>query len=308
LLKSLSRWFEAEVQIGLMLFGLGACWAAPEERRVLALGDSRVEVVVEAGDLDVSRDVLFRWIEDQSRAVGVYFGGFPVEQARIRITPSTGRGTRGGVMYPGPEPLVVLQVGADCTETTLRKSWVLTHELTHLALSDQRAQHQWLEEGMATYVEPWIRVKQGQIPHTQVWRELVVGLPQGLPGPGDQGLDKTHTWGRTYWGGALFFFLADLEIRHRSNQEKGIRDALMGITSAGLNATTSVPIEEVLAVGDAAVGYPVLTELYSTMRADPHPVDLDALWTELGVEVLRGEVHFNDAGSRSATRRAMSSL
>ena len=296
------------MNLGLLFFGLGACWASPEERRVLELGDSRVEVVVEAGELGVSRDALFGWIEDQSRAVGVYFGAFPVERARIRITPGKGRGTRGGVMYPGPEPLVVLGVGADCTEATLRQSWVLTHELTHLALSDQVDAHQWLEEGMATYVEPWVRVKQGQIPHTQVWRELVEGLPNGLPGPGDQGLDQTHTWGRTYWGGALFFFLADLEIRRRSNQEKGIRDALMGITSAGLNATTSVPIEQVLAAGDAAVGHPVLTELYATMGADPHPVDLDALWTDLGVEVRRGEVHFDDAARRSATRRAMSSL
>ncbi len=35
------------------------------------------------------------------------------------------------------------------------------------------------------------------------WEGLLEGLPKGLPRAGDRGLDVTHTWGRTYWGGGL---------------------------------------------------------------------------------------------------------
>ena len=38
-------------------------------------------------------------------------------------------------------------------------------------------------------------------------------MPKGLPQAGDQGLDNTGTWGREYWGGAMFCLLADIEIR-----------------------------------------------------------------------------------------------
>jgi hypothetical protein len=41
---------------------------------------------------------------------------------------------------------------------------------------------------------------------------MVSGMPQGEPQRGDRGLDGTHTWGRTYWGGAMFCLLTDVEI------------------------------------------------------------------------------------------------
>ena len=78
-------------------------------------------------------------------------------------------------------------------------------------------EHHWIEEGLATYVEPIARAQAGQFSVKLVWRDLVVGLPRGLPQPGDRGLDFTPTWGRTYWGGALFCLLADIEIRKRMN-------------------------------------------------------------------------------------------
>ena len=46
-------------------------------------------------------------------------------------------------------------------------------------------------------------------------------MPFGLPKEGDKGLDYTHTWGRTYWGGAIFCLLADIEIRQQTNNKNG---------------------------------------------------------------------------------------
>ena len=42
---------------------------------------------------------------------------------------------------------------------------------------------------------------------------------------GGFGLDNTHTWGRTYWGGAMFCLLADVEIRRRTHNRRGLQDA-----------------------------------------------------------------------------------
>ena len=58
-------------------------------------------------------------------------------------------------------------------------------------------------------------------------------MPKGLPAAGDRGLDYTPTWGRTYWGGALFCLLADIDIRKRTSNRFGLQDALRAIVAAG---------------------------------------------------------------------------
>ncbi len=100
------------------------------------------------------------------------------------------------------------------------------------------------------------------------------GLPNGLPGPGDEGLDHTHTWGRTYWGGALFCLLADVEIRRRTENRYGLQDALKAIVEAGGNIEADWPLPRALQIGDQATGVSVLTELYERMSSKPVETDL----------------------------------
>ena len=47
---------------------------------------------------------------------------------------------------------------------------------------------------------------------------MVRDMPKGLPQAGDEGLDNTDTWGRKYWGGAMFCLFADVEIRKANRQ------------------------------------------------------------------------------------------
>jgi predicted metalloprotease with PDZ domain len=130
-------------------------------------------------------------------------------------------------------------------------------------------------------------------------------MPRGLPQAGDAGLDHTHTWGRTYWGGAMFCLLADVEIHRRTHNARGLQDALRAILVASGGLSADWPIARVLATGDAAVGVPVLQELYARYRdAAPAP-DLAQLWKDLGVESADGTVHLNEAAPLADIRRAI---
>jgi hypothetical protein len=160
---------------------------------------------------------------------------------------------------------------------------MMTHEMIHLSFPSLPDENHWMEEGIATYVEPIARIQADHLDASTMWADLVRDLPKGLPQAGDSGLDHTHTWGRTYWGGALFCFLADIQIRRQTQNKKGLVDALRGILNAGGDITKDWSLTQALEIGDRATGTTVLTKLYEEMKDKPGKVDLDSLWKDLGV-------------------------
>jgi hypothetical protein len=134
---------------------------------------------------------------------------------------------------------------------------------------------------------------------------MMAGMAHGEPEPGDLGLDRTHTWGRTYWGGALFCLVADAEIRKRTGNKRGLQDALRGIVHAGGTIDKDWPIERVLRTGDKATGTTVLEDLYAVWGKAPVKVDLASLWAQLGVRVAGGDVTFDDNAPLAAVRIAI---
>ena len=130
-------------------------------------------------------------------------------------------------------------------------------------------------------------------------------MPQGLPQAGDQGLDRTATWGRTYWGGAIFWLLADVGIREATHNRKGLQDAMRGILNAGGNITEDWTVERVAEVGDRATGTTVIADLYRQMKATAVHTDLDDLWRRMGVQVKSGGVTFDDNAPLAEIRKAI---
>jgi hypothetical protein len=224
----------------------------------------------------------------------------------LTIQPAPGgSGILSGTTWGSGGARTRIVLGEHTTVGQLARDWVMTHEMVHTAFPEQPASHHWIEEGTATYIEPLARSWVGGYPAAKVWTDLVAGLPDGLPQGGDRGLDHTATWGRTYWGGALFCLLADVEIRTRTNGRRGLVDALRGMLAAGGNDQTDWSIERAFAEADKAVGVRVLEELYAHMKDQPVAPDLGALWRELGVGVRGGELELDEQAPRAAIRRAI---
>ena len=266
-----------------------------------------ISVEFEPGHIDVSRPEMMAWVSAAAAAVTAYFERFPVASFKVVIEPVPGKaGVITGTTWAEGGAHTRVYVGEHTTVADLARDWVMTHEMVHTAFPDQPYAHRWIEEGISTYVEPLARSWVGHYPAAKVWTDLVGQLPNGLPAAGDRGLDHTHTWGRTYWGGALFCFLADTEIRARTNGARGLVDALRGILAAGGNDQVDWPIERALREGDKAVGVPVLQELYKKMKDAPVTPDLAALWRGLGVSVRGGKLELDEQAPKAAIRRAIS--
>ena len=134
---------------------------------------------------------------------------------------------------------------------------------------------------------------------------MIRDMPQGLPKEGDRGMDNTHTWGRTYWGGALYCLHAEVAIREQTSNQRGLQHALRGILEKVGSIQEEVELGPVLAAGDKATGTRVMTELYGRMKDQPEPMDLPELWKALGVSWVDGEVTYDDKARLAAVRRAI---
>jgi hypothetical protein len=274
----------------------------------ITVGGGTVNVEFAPGHLEVPSAAVIGWVLVAARAVTAYYGRFPVHEAHVLIVPVE---HRGGILNGtswGTRPVFTrIYVGESVNSNQLNNDWIMTHEMVHYAFPSVAQEHHWIEEGIATYVEPLARLETGEIGVTKVWGDLIEGLQLGFPAPGDQGLDHTHTWGRTYWGGAMFCLLADVTIRRQTRDRYGLRDALRAIVNAGGNMETSWPLIRALEVGDRAVGAPVLMELYNEMKASPLKPDLPQLWQKLGIETDRRPITFDDTAPWASTRRAIAS-
>jgi hypothetical protein len=274
---------------------------------LVEVGGGRIHVAVAPGELGQSKAAVLEWVERSARMISAYYGRFPVRDVRLLIVPVDG-GEIHGTTWGYRGAAIRIPLGHDVPESEMLDSWVLPHEFVHLALPSLDDDQRWLEEGTATYVEAVARVRTGQQDETGLWRELIRDMPQGLPQAGDKGLDHTHTWGRTYWGGAVYCLIADVTIHQRSGNRYGLQDALSAIVAVGGNVTQEWPVDEVLAIGDRATGTTVLQDLYAAAKDFPLQIDLDGLWRRLGVSLRDGRIVLDDSAPLSDVRRAIATV
>jgi hypothetical protein len=288
-------------------------WMNPEggiaESRKIEMGGAVLQVDFAAGKLDLGADAVMNHIRAAAAAVTAYYGQFPVKRARMLVVPVAGRegmmqGTTWGGMG-GAQGFTRLRIGEHTSAADLADDWMTTHELVHMAFPSLPDDQHWMEEGLSTYIEPIARVETGELEAKRIWADMARDMPKGEPQAGDEGLDKTHTWGRTYWGGALFCLVADVEIRKRTGNKKGLRDALRAIVEQGGTIDHDWELPKALEIGDRATGTDVLTKMYAAWKDAPVQVDLPKLWSELGVRRSGDGVEFGADAPLAKVREAI---
>lgn len=277
----------------------------PYSQHRLQAKDARVTLAIVPGSYQVKETEIIAWAQRAIDALVAFYGRYPVPHALVIVAPRN-RMSGPGKSFGDGGAVTINPLSLKADDRALRNDWVMTHEMVHLALPSVPYTHHWLEEGLATYVEPIARIRSRELSASEVFRDMILGMPKGLPAEGDQSLDHTPTWGRTYWGGALFCLLADVELRERSRGKAGLDDALRAILDQGGSMATHWDINRVFEVADRGTGYPVLKELYEKMKDKPFPVDLDELWKKLGVELQPGgKIVFDDKAPLAFVRKGM---
>lgn len=283
--------------------------AFAESSRTLApieVDGGRLSVTLEPDVFDLPHSELRDWITQSAEALITYYGYFPVPETDIRLRASSGDSVRTGRMTGAGVPVLYITVGARSDRAALDRDWVLVHEMVHTAFPNVPYHQNWIEEGLAVYVEAISRLQAGHISAELAWGSFMRGMPNGRPGLFDQGLDRTNSWGNRYWGGAIFCLLADLEIRRQTDNKLGLQDALRGVLKAGLDNRREGDLAETFKLADGITGTTVLTKLYEERRHTAVDTDLDLLWQQLGVIKSGRSVRFDDDAPEAYLRRAIS--
>ena len=268
-------------------------------------GNTRFQLGIATEGLQLSAAQVEAWVTTSAGAVADYYRGhLPARRTLVLVMQGKGDSTRG-ITLGGGGPGVLIRAAEGLTPATTRDDWVVTHELLHANFPDVGPDHGWLSEGLATYLEPIIRARVGLVDEAKVWRDMVDGMPKGLPEAGDEGLENTRTWGRTYWGGALFCLLADVEIREQTGNRRSLDDVLLAIGKTGDSDEDYWPIERVLEEAERSTSTQVLRKLFDRLAKQPGTVDLNQLFTRLGVQVRGHSVVFDEQAPLKKLRQAI---
>ena len=285
--------------------GIAAPNRCPAPSTALVVQGSILCVSIDDPANALRQRLLRDWIERSARIVADYYARFPAPLVVLHIRAATGGGVSGGRTTNESGLVIQVSVGRDATSSELAADWVLVHEMVHLALPEIGRRHNWLAEGLATYVEGIARAQFGNRAVSDVWAEYRHSMPFGLPREGEGGMDQTPTWARTYWGGALYCLQADVGLREHTGNRAGLQTALRAILRETGGYGAERDIDDVLRIGDAATGTRVLQDLYAESKATAVAPNLELLWSRLGVPDDPKSEPFDDHAPLAAIRLAI---
>ncbi len=268
--------------IGFMVLG-----EATQLRLPIKTRDGR-ETHLDVAILDVPRALdnaaIQSWLAESAARIGGYFGGFPTNHGLIVLRPAAGRsGLLRGMVTAGGGATMLLVMGSNSNRSELTSQWMLMHEFAHFG-APFIEDHPWIMEGMAVYVETMLRVRAGWFAEDVAWRGYMRSMPRGLPALEQTGLGQARGIGPVYWGGTLFWLLADMEVIEKSGGKKSIADCFAAVLDQGGDTSKRWTLDQFIAVCDAAAGDGTVKRLADRHVAQGAPVDLAGVWKRLGVK------------------------
>ncbi len=271
-------------------------------RRDVIVPQGKIDLIVLDRPMTAGIDSLAIWVADTAKAVGEYWGRFPARQAMLLVIPIDGATIRYGRVESDHTISVMAQIGAEEKPRALYDEWVLVHEFTHIGSPFVRDTGAWLNEGIATYVEPILRYRAGWRSRDSVWQEWLKNMPRGLEAMGVGGL-RDAARGGVYWGGGLFMLMSDIAIHQATNNRMGLQDCLVSVLNQGGDIRAVWHTDPMLSACDAAVGGSITRDLAAAHLGGGASVDLDSLWRRLGVSMdSAGNIHYDDSAPLASVR------
>lgn len=283
------------------------------EIETLRVGDVKLRLAMLDSRPSVPPEATRAWVKEAASAILAVHGEFPQPDPQVMIVPIGRRNEAvpfARVLRGGG---VALQFYIDPTRpfSEFSEDWTATHEFSHLLLPYVSRRDAWLSEGLASYMQNVLRVRDGRISERTAWDKLYAGFQRGIKATQRERASRYESsaregWStmRTYWGGAAIWFLADVELRRRTQGRESVDTALTGIYHCCMDPGRLWRARELMREMDRITGQTVFSELYQRYaKADDFPA-VEATLAALGVQIRSSRVRaLDDAASEVTLRR-----
>lgn len=258
-------------------------------------GDPELTLILPTGAMAIPPQQLTAWVSSVAEGNRRFWGGSPVKDGLVVLVPSNRGGVPFGRVLSLGGAVATVLVGREATTQDLYGDWVLVHEFLHLGTPLMRDTGAWLNEGIATFYEPPLRARAGWKTEDEVWHEWISMMPRGLNAMSESGLENGGRGG-TYWGGALFVLMAEIESLKASEGKIGFSDCLRKVLADGGDVTVKWQTRRLLGACDALLGKPAILPLADKHIPKGTAMTLEDLWRSLGVSMAAdGAIRYDDS-------------
>lgn len=270
-----------------------------------------VEVVRFAGAFAVDDAGIEVWLRGAIAAVADVGGRFPRRRLQVLLVPigPSARPVAFGLVRRGGGASVMFLVHSNATAEALRADWTATHEFSHLLMPPMRPEDRWVSEGLATYFQEVLRVRQGLTTEREAWQSIRSGLRRGAQSGDEVDLWQTsrerRSFFRIYWAGTAFALRADVLLHQRGSSLRELVAASQRYRADDGWGDRMSTAPHCIRHFDSLIGEPLLGPLMEQMGGTTAFPNLDALFEDLGVVGEGDALRLNDDAPLAPLRRQL---
>ena len=248
-----------------------------------------------------NRDKIIEWLQNVANGLDRYIGSYPTKQTQIILISKTkyksspvpwARLTRG--LGYGIQFVVVPTHEIE----DFYKEITAAHEFSHQLLPKVHSDDIWLSEGLATYLQYVLLAQSGDMSSKDVWSNIYKGFQRGEDGTrklNRESLKQTTRLRkekgrkgrsmRLYWSGTLYFLMADVALREKSNGKLGLNDLLRKLNGCCLDEAKVWSGSELVKQLDKLADKSIFTPLYVEFSNGIKFPEYEQIFDRLGVKI-----------------------
>jgi len=275
------------------------------ERYGFQLPEGYVHVYFESFFSQVAKQKLLHWLKESSRAVTTLYGVFPVKQTHVHLYAKTraNEPVPWGEVWKNGQYRVNFHVNPHYSQERFLNDWTAVHEFSHLIHPHPGKGNAWFGEGLASYYQNILRVRQGLMTEAQAWQKLVDGFQRGEKvsarnrmtlQEASWNMHNTASYGHVYWGGAAYFLAVDVRLRQQSQGLQSLDSAWFQFRQCCLSHKKHWQVEAIIQKLDQLTGTTVFTDEYNSVLSSLLFPDYRQSLRQIGVYIMaKGKIRLD---------------
>ncbi len=285
------------------------------EKHITYVSGGEVDVYFEFQASPQTKQKLLKWLKVSSETVTTLYGQFPVKLVEVHLydLPTANEPVPWGEVWKNGKYRVNFQVNANFPLASFISDWTASHEFSHLIHPYTGTGSAWFGEGLATYLQNTLRVRQGSLNEMDMWRKLLDGFRRGEHQAqqnrltlfqASKNMRSTGNYQHVYWGGAAYFLAVDIRLREITKGRESLDTAWHKFQQCCLSENNSWSVETLISKLDQLTETSVFSEEYKNNLFSKNFPDYYNSFKQLGIKVSSNALTLEaNNGSMSQLRR-----